>query len=364
MSQKVRVGVISTSGFAEWNLIPNTQSHQNAELLSVCGRRLDRATEVAKKHGINKIYTDYRELIRSDDLDAVIVGSPDDLHHEMVIEALSHGKHVFCEKPMASSVQQAKEMASLAQKQGVVNMVNFTWGWLPLYVYLKELLDGGTIGVPMYVSLGYKAGYGIENQGWRFDGDRAAGILGDLGAHLIHLVRNLFGDVKAVSANLRSFSAPRDHQTIPKNLANTSAALLLELESGLQAVLHATGVTMMGKKMQEHQIELAGTEGTLQGLIRFDKNKPFRVWLTRRDEQDTVELTIPDQFFGGIDRTLPAIDQISAFFKVMPAGPRLFIENISQGKSGKPDFNEGLQVQKVIDGAFKSDKEGIRVMIE
>ena len=75
MSQKVRVGVISTSGFAEWNLIPNTQSHQNAELLSVCGRRLDRATEVAKKHGINKIYTDYRERIRSDDLDAVIVGS-------------------------------------------------------------------------------------------------------------------------------------------------------------------------------------------------------------------------------------------------------------------------------------------------
>ena len=167
-----------------------------------------------------------------------------------------------------------------------------------------------------------------------------------------------------MSANLRSFSAPRDHQIIPKNLANTSAALLLELENGLQAVLHATGVTMMGKKMQEHQIELAGTEGTLQGLIRFDKNKPFRVWLTRRDEQDTVELTIPDQFFGGIDRTLPAIDQISSFFKVMPAGPRLFIENISQGKSGKPDFNEGLQVQKVIDGAFKSDKEGIRVMIE
>ena len=364
MQRKVRVGLISTSWFAEWNLIPNTQSHPDAKLVSICGRQLDRAQDVAKRYGIEKVYTDYKELIRSDDLDAVIVGSPDDLHYEMVIHALSQRKHVFCEKPMASSVGQAQEMTSLAQKQGVVNMINFTWGWLPFYVYIKELLDGGAIGEPMYISIGYKATHGLENQGWRFDGDRAAGILGDLGAHLIHLVRNLFGDVKAVSANLRSFSAPRDHQIIPKNLANTSAALLLELESGLQAVLHATGVTMMGKKMQEHQIELAGTEGTLQGLIRFDKNKPFRMWLTRRDEQDTVELTIPDQFFGGIDRTLPAIDQISSFFKVMPAGPRLFIENISQGKSGKPDFNEGLQVQKVIDGAFKSDKEGIRVMIE
>ena len=89
-------------------------------------------------------------------------------------------------------------------------------------------------------------------------------------------------------------------------------------------------------------MELACSEGTLQGLIRFDKNKPFRLWLTRRDEQDTVELPIPDQLFGGIDRTLPAIDQLSSFFKVMPAGPRLFVENILQGKSGKPDFNESL----------------------
>ena len=110
-----------------------------AELLSVCGRRFERAEEIAKKHGINRIYAEYRELIRSDDLDAVIVGSPDDLHHEMVIEALSHGKHVFCEKPMASSVQQAQEMASLAQKQGVVNMVNFTWGWLTLCVYIETV---------------------------------------------------------------------------------------------------------------------------------------------------------------------------------------------------------------------------------
>ena len=73
-----------------------------AEILSVCGRGLDRAAEIAKKHGINKIYTDYRELIRSDDLDGVIVDSPGDLHHEMAIQTLPHGKHVLCEKSMAS----------------------------------------------------------------------------------------------------------------------------------------------------------------------------------------------------------------------------------------------------------------------
>ena len=85
MQRKVRVGLISTSWFAEWNLIPNTQSHPDAKLVSICGRQLDRAKDVAKRYGIEKVYTDYKELIRSDDLDAVIVGSPDDLHYEMVI---------------------------------------------------------------------------------------------------------------------------------------------------------------------------------------------------------------------------------------------------------------------------------------
>ena len=72
MQRKVRVGLISTSWFAEWNLIPNTQSHPDAKLVSICGRQLDRAKDVAKKYGIEKVYTDYKELIRSDDLDAVI----------------------------------------------------------------------------------------------------------------------------------------------------------------------------------------------------------------------------------------------------------------------------------------------------
>lgn len=362
MRKPVRVGLISTSWFAEMSLIPNTQSHPNAKLISICGRQKKRAEEVAEKYEIAQVYTDYRELIRSDELDAVIVGSPDDLHHEMVMEALSYGKHVLCEKPMASSLAQAQEMASLADTKGVVNMINFTWGWLPFYVYLKELLDLGTIGEPIYVSLGYKASHGIEHQGWRFDEDRAAGILGDLGAHLVHLVHNLFGNVKSVSANLSTSSAPRPDQSIPQNPANTSAALLLDLEGGVQGVLHATGVTMMGKKLQEQQVEIAGSEGTLQGLVRFDQ--PYRIWLTKRDQQDTLELKIPDRLWGDIDQTLPTFDQLLSFFKVKPVGPRLFIETILQENSAKPDFMEGVRVQQVIDAALRSHREGVRLVID
>ena len=104
---------------------------------------------------MNKIYTDYRELIRSDDLDAVIVGSPDDLHHQIAAEALPHGKHVFCEKPMAKLVQQTQEMLSPTQKK-----LQSIWSILPgdacICVSISKLLDGRNIGVTMYISIGDK----------------------------------------------------------------------------------------------------------------------------------------------------------------------------------------------------------------
>ena len=123
--------------------------------MSVCSRRFNRAAEVAKKHGINKIYTDYREFIRCDDLDAVIVGSPDDLHHQIAMEALPHGKHVFCENRWQNKSHRLKRWF-----HPLKNKFQSIWSILPgdgcLCVSFLKLLDGGNIGVTMYISIGYK----------------------------------------------------------------------------------------------------------------------------------------------------------------------------------------------------------------
>ena len=101
----------------------------------------------------------------SDDLDAVIVATPDDCHHEMT---------------------------DVAEQKGVVNMINFTWRWMPFYTYIRELLAEGTIGELFYLNIAYSSSHGIEHQGWRFDADRAAGVLGDLGSH-VDTYRHAFG---------------------------------------------------------------------------------------------------------------------------------------------------------------------------
>ena len=355
----VRVGLISTSWFAGMFHIPVTQSHEGAHLVSICGRDKKNADDIADEHGIERVHTDYRTLVDSDDLDAVIVATPDDCHHEMTMYALRAGKHVLCEKPMASTVGDATDMMELAEQAGVVNMINFTWRWMPFYTYIRELLAEGTIGELFYLNIAYSSSHGIEHQGWRFDADRAAGVLGDLGSHVIHIATLLAGDVAAVSANLQPYSDPQDDQTVPDNPANTSAALLMEYANGVHGTLHASAATNLGNRGQEQRVEIAGSQATITGVM--DMFNPDRILLSRRGEDE--ELVVPERLWGDVDRTAGKFDQTLEFYKKMSVGPRLFVDTVQQNGQSDPSFRDGLHVQKVIAAALDSHESGCKVRV-
>ena len=358
----VRVGLISTSWFAGMFHIPLTQSHEGADLVSICGRDKTNADEIAAEHGIKNVHTDYRALVDNDDLDAVIVATPDDCHHEMAMYALRAGKHVLCEKPMASTVAEAKEMTDLAEHSGLVNMINFTWRWMPFYTYIRELLAEGTIGELFYLNIAYSSSHGIEHQGWRFDADRAAGVLGDLGSHVIHIATLLAGDVTAVSANLQSYSDPQTDQTVPDTPANTSAALLMEYANGVHGTLHTSAATNLGNRGQEQRVEIAGSQATITGVM--DMFNPDRILLSRRGEDEVEELVVPERLWGDVDRTAGKFDRTLEFYRKMSVGPRLFVDTVHQNLQSNPSFRDGLHVQKVVDAALESDRTGRKIEIE
>ena len=360
-SSNLRVGLISTSWFAGMFHIPLTQSHEGAHLVSICGRNKKNAEDLAAEHGIERVHTDYRTLVDNDDLDAVIIATPDDCHHEMTLYALRAGKHVLCEKPMASSVAEATEMTELAEQVGVVNMINFTWRWMPFYTYIRELLAEGTIGELFYLNIAYSSSHGIEHQGWRFDADRAAGVLGDLGSHVIHIATLLAGDVTAVSANLQPYSDPQVDQKVPDNPANTSAALLMEYANGVHGTLHASAATNLGNRGQEQRVEIAGSQGSITGVM--DMFNPDRILLSRRGEDEVEELGVPERLWGDVDRTLGKFDQTLDFYKKMSVGPRLFVDTVQQNGQSDPSFRDGLHVQKVISAALASHASGSKVEV-
>ena len=90
MSDKLRFGVIGTSSMNIFHIM-SINSHPHAEVIAVCGRNAEKAQKVAHEHGISHIYTDYQDLIALNTLDAVVVGTPDYLHHEMVLRSAEAG---------------------------------------------------------------------------------------------------------------------------------------------------------------------------------------------------------------------------------------------------------------------------------
>jgi predicted dehydrogenase len=103
MTERVRVGVIGTSWFADGCHLPALKCYPRAELAAICGRNTDRADAMAKKYGIPLAFTDYREMIDKGNLNAVVVVTPDDLHYPMTMDALDAGLHVLCQKPLSST---------------------------------------------------------------------------------------------------------------------------------------------------------------------------------------------------------------------------------------------------------------------
>src|SRR3954447_26167803 len=98
MAEKVRVGMIGTSWYADALHLPSLTSHPDASVTAICGRNQERAGEMARKFHIPNIYGDYRDLIKSGLVDAVVIATPDDLHREMTLAAVDAGLHVVCEK--------------------------------------------------------------------------------------------------------------------------------------------------------------------------------------------------------------------------------------------------------------------------
>jgi predicted dehydrogenase len=146
MSDRVRVGIVGTSGYPEFIYLPVLSQHQNVEVVAICGRNETRAAEVAAKYGVPHVFTDYRRMIEQAALDAIVIATPDDLHYPMAMDALSAGLHVLGEKPMALNAQQAKEMLEAAERAAVKHMIMFSWRFFPHYGYMQKLIADGFVG--------------------------------------------------------------------------------------------------------------------------------------------------------------------------------------------------------------------------
>jgi predicted dehydrogenase len=362
MENKVRVGMVGTSWFADLVHLPILKSHQQAQISAICGRNRARAEEMAAKYEIPQVFTDYEEMVRMGNLDAVIVAVPDDLHYPITMAALDAGLHVLCEKPMAYTLDQAKQMLAKAEAARLKHMVFFTWRWAPYNRLLKKMVAEGYIGHLFDAQFGYTGGYAYENYyQWKWDRAHGLGVLGDLGSHMIHLAQYIVGDIAGVQARL-SARVKRPH---PEGKvyaqADDSASLTVQFTNGATGAIFCSAVVELGDRGQEQRITLTGSDGTLEMV---STGLSYSVRGLRRGEQEFQTFAIPEEFLQGKQPNAAGMEETMQLFTHQSIGPRLFIDSILQDRPITPGFAEGVKVQAVIEAAFQSDRSGCWVDVQ
>ena len=193
-------------------------------LVAICGRTEDAVAEAAKRYGFERYYTDWRSLIKDDEVEVVDNCLPNNMHAEPCIAAAEAGKHVICEKPLAATLEDAKAMCEAVEKAGVKNMTAFNYRFVPAIQLAKKLIDEGYIGRILQYRAVYLQEWIMDPNFplvWRLRKNVAgSGALGDLGAHIIDLARFLVGDVSSVCGLTETFIKERPpvsytHLTLP-----------------------------------------------------------------------------------------------------------------------------------------------------
>src|SRR4051794_24170303 len=198
----------------------------------LCGRDEANVKAAAAQLGWAEYETDYRKLVKRDDVQLVDVSSTGSNHFDVVMAAIAEGKHVYCEKPLANSLEQAREMTVAAQAAGVINMVNFNYRRVPAVSFTKQLIESGQLGEIRHWRAVYLQDW-INDPSfplvWRLQKEFAGtGALGDIGAHIVDLSQFLIGPIAEVTGTLSTFIKQRPVEK-PSNDAGLGATAGAEL---------------------------------------------------------------------------------------------------------------------------------------
>lgn len=345
-------------------------------MAALCGRDLDRATAAASRMGWSAVETDWRELVRRDDVHLVDVCTPGDSHAEIALTALASGKHVLCEKPLSNSVAEAEEMtaaAERAQADGVIAMVGFNYRRVPAIAFARELVAAGRIGRIHHVRALYLQDWITDPEFplvWRLQKDKAgSGALGDIGAHIVDLAQYVTGElITGVSAQTETFVTERPLPVESSGLSadgngrrvggptgtvtvDDCAVFTAKLAGGAMATFEATRFATGRKNAM--RLEINGSLGS----IAFDFES-----MNELHFHDETEPAITAGF-RRILVTEPEHPYIKAWW---PAGHGLGYEHsfvhqaydlltaIGDGGPVHPTFRDGLQVQRVLDAVERS----------
>ena len=198
-TERVRVGMIGAGFIASYHL-DGLRAAGGADVRMIAGRNADKTAALAARYDIAATTADWREVIARDDLDAVVITTPDETHPEIAIAAARAGKHILLQKPMARTAEECRRIIAAVDAAGVRLQVSFMHRYFEEVVAARQLLAEGAIGRTFSMRM-RNATPGPDWGAWFYSRERVGGgVVMQLGVHGIDLLRHLFGEIDALSA--------------------------------------------------------------------------------------------------------------------------------------------------------------------
>lgn len=353
-SPPIRIAVIGAGAVSDYHHVPGIRLDPRAELVAVCDADESLLERRRKDWGIDHVTSDYESICASDDVDAVIIATPNFTHLPMAMAAAGHGKHVMCEKPLGLSARQGRQMYRAARDSGVAHMTAFTYRFAPSMRYMKHLLATGSLGEPRHFRSQRFLDLPETSWGWRQYKDKAgAGDLFDMTIHRIDFAADLMGPIANICGAVARF-APRDRTpdgaSCPPSDVDDWSSIIGEFSSGAVGVWEGTTLAK-GYHREGFGHEWAEVNASEASAV-YRLHAPNTLLLGRHGG-DLEPVDVPAEFL-----TLPGSPRDSS--QGEPATVFRydlvweFVSAIVEGRDAGPSFYDGLTAQVVADAVLQS----------
>ncbi|PPA70769.1 Gfo/Idh/MocA family protein [Jeotgalibacillus proteolyticus] len=338
----------------------------------ICGRNKENVEKAAEQFGWEESSTDWQELIDNPEIDVIDINAPSNAHKEIALAAAAAGKHIFCEKPLALTLEDSREILQAAEEAGVKHMIGFNYRFAPAVLLAKKLIDEGRLGDIYHFRAGFLQDWLVDKDfplTWRLQKEIAgSGSHGDLGAHLIDMAHFLVGDISEVIGMSETFVKER---YVPENMTGLSGSasrdspkekvtvddatlFMARFESGVLGSFEATRYAA-GHRCT-NTFEINGSKGS----VKFDFERMNELQVYFQDDAEDV------QGFRRVLATDPAHAYADAWW---PPGHTIgyehtFIHEVvelmqafKEDRQPTSNFTDGVKCQQVLEAVDMSIAE-------
>jgi predicted dehydrogenase len=350
----IGIAVIGT-GFGQKVHIPGLQAHHRTQVVALYHRDREKAQAIAQTHGIPHACTALEELLALSEVQAVSVATPPFLHYEQAKAVLDAGKHLLLEKPTTLSVEEARTLADLAERNRLAATMDFEFRFVPAWQRLAELLQEGYVGQPRLIKVDWLVpGRADASRPWNWYArkDQGGGALGAFASHTFDYIAWLFGPVRQISARLYT-AIPQRPDPVTGELkpvdADDTCSVQLELTDGTPCQIAISSVAYGGRG---HWLGVYGDRGTL--VLGSDNLSDYVHGFKLYGGQagaPLAELPVPERL--AFPTTYPD-GRIAPFVRVVDH----WVEGMVRGRSTAPSLREGVYSQLLMDLAHQSNLLG------